>query len=153
MRSRQTLAMPSPSLATFNPTPSVERAGMVAVTTARSVPDDAGAVGVPVGVKGPVPRQIGLDRSTLAASGFDGKVGQTLVVPRKGGPTVIAVGVGDPGELTPATRRDAAAAFARAAGKHERLATHSPTPAMAMPRPRPKPSSRACCSRGTATRR
>ena len=115
--------MPSPTLATFNPTPSVERAGTVAVSTARSVPDDAGAVGVPVGVKGPVPRQIGLDRATLAASGFDGKVGQTLVVPRKGGPSVIAVGIGDPAELTPARRRDAAAAFARAAGKHDRLAT------------------------------
>ena len=115
--------MPSPTLATFNPTPSIERAATVAVTVARSAPDGAGALGVPVGVKGPVPRQVGLDRSTLAASGFEGKLGQTLVVPRKGGPSVIAVGIGDPAELTPAGRRDAAAAFARAAAKHDRLAT------------------------------
>jgi leucyl aminopeptidase len=45
------------------------------------------------------------------------------VVPRKGGPSVVAVGIGDPAELTPAVRRDAAAAFARAASKHSRLAT------------------------------
>ena len=115
--------MPSPTLATFNPTPSIERAATVAVTVARSAPDGAGALGVPVGVKGPVPRQVGLDRSTLAASGFEGKLGQTLVVPRRGGPSVIAVGIGDPAQLTPAGRRDAAAAFARAAAKHDRLAT------------------------------
>jgi leucyl aminopeptidase len=113
--------MPSPTLATFTPTPSID--GTIAVTVSRGVPESAGAVGVPVAVKGPVPRQIGLDRATLAASGFEGKVGQTLVVPRKGGPSVIAVGVGDPAELTPAARRDAAAAFARAASKHDRLAT------------------------------
>ena len=65
-------------------------------------PTAPASLGVPVGVKGPVPRQVGLDRSTLAASGFEGKVGQTLVVPRRGGPSVIAVGIGDPAELTPA---------------------------------------------------
>ena len=115
--------MPTATLASFNPTPSIEQASTVAVSVARSFPADAGALGVPVGVKGPVPRQVGLDRSTLEASGFEGKVGQTLVVPHKGGPSVIAVGVGDPAELTLAGRRDAAAAFARAAGKHDRLAT------------------------------
>ena len=78
---------------------------------------------MPVGEKGAVPRQLGLDRATLVASGFDGKVGQTLVVPRRDGPSVVAVGIGDPRELDAARLRDAAAAFARAAAKHGHLAT------------------------------
>jgi leucyl aminopeptidase len=109
--------------ATFNPTPSIERAHDVVVTVSRSVPSTADAVGVPVAAQGAVPRQLGLDRVTLAGSGFDGKVGQTLVVPRRGGPTLVAVGTGEPGALTPAQLRDAAAAFARAAAKHGALAT------------------------------
>ena len=87
------------------------------------MPAAAGAVGVPVGEKGAVPRQLGLDRATLDGVGFDGKVGQTLVVPRRDGPTVVAVGVGDPRELDAARLRDVAAAFARAAAKHGHLAT------------------------------
>ena len=110
-------------IATFNPTPSIERSHDVVVSVGRSVPSTADVVGVPVGTKGAVPRQLGLDRTTLAESGFDGKVGQTLVVPRRDGATLVAVGVGDPGDLTPARLRDAAAAFARAAAKHGALAT------------------------------
>src|SRR5262249_7560893 len=74
-----------------------------------------------VGVDGAVPRQLGLDRAMLGASGFDGQVGQTLVLPRPDGPTVVAVGIGDQATLDAATLRDAAAAFARAVGKHPHL--------------------------------
>ena len=70
-----------------------------------------------------MPRQLGLDRATLAAGGFEGKVGQTLVVPRKDGPSVVAVGTGDPADLDAAGLRDAAAAFGRATGKHAHVAT------------------------------
>ena len=111
------------TVATFDPTPSVARAGEVTVAVARSIPGAADAVGIPVGVKGAVPRQIGLDRASLTASGFEGKVGQTLVVPRQGGGVVVAIGVGDAGTLTAAQLRDVAAAFARAAAKHGALAT------------------------------
>ncbi|MET0458098.1 MAG: leucyl aminopeptidase [Ilumatobacteraceae bacterium] len=111
------------SVLSFNPTPSIERSGDVVVTVARAVPDTVGSVGVPVGEKGTVPRQLGLDRATLVASGFDGKVGQTLVVPRRDGPSVVAVGIGAPAELDASRLRDAAAAFGRAAAKHARLAT------------------------------
>ena len=110
-------------VATFNPTPSIERSHDVVVSVGRSVPSTADVVGVPVGTKGAVPRQLGLDRATLAEFGFDAKVGQTLVVPRRDGATLAAVGIGDPADLTPATLRDAAAAFARAAAKHGALAT------------------------------
>jgi leucyl aminopeptidase len=108
--------------ATFDPTPS-RATSDVTVTAVRTVPSGAGVVGIPVAAAGPVPRRVGLDRATLVASGFDGKVGETLVVPRRGGPSVIAVGVGDLDVLDAATLRDAAAAFARAASNHRHVAT------------------------------
>ena len=66
---------------TFNPTPSLAQSARDHRVSPDGVPADADVVGVPVRRQGPVPRQLGLDRATLAASGFDGKVGQTLVVP------------------------------------------------------------------------
>jgi leucyl aminopeptidase len=108
--------------ATFDPTPSRAAADVV-VGTARAVPGDAGAVGIPVGLTGPVPRRIGLDRATLEAAGFHGKVGETLVVPRRDGPSVVAVGVGAADTLDATALRDAAAALARAAGNHRHVAT------------------------------
>lgn len=92
------------------------------VTIARNAPRTADAVGLAVGPSGAVPRQLGLTRAALELNGFTGKVGQTLVVPAKDGPTYIAVGVGD--AATDTQRRDAAAAFARAAGKRAALATN-----------------------------
>ena len=44
-------------------------------------------------------------------------------MPRRDGASVVAVGVGDPAELTAAALRDAAAAFARATAKHAAVAT------------------------------
>jgi leucyl aminopeptidase len=111
------------TISAFDPTPSIGRAHDVVVAVARSAPSGADAVGVPVATTGPIPRQLGLDRATLAASGFDGKVGQTIVVPRRDGPSLVAVGIGDAGAVTPAVLRDAAGAFARAAAKHGALAT------------------------------
>ena len=69
------------------------------VQIARSAPKTADAVGVPVGTSGAVPRSLGLSRAVLASYGFEGKVGQTLVVPSASGPTHIAVGIG-PGPFT-----------------------------------------------------
>jgi leucyl aminopeptidase len=116
-----TLDLTSAALS-FDPAPSRSRSD-VEVGVARSVPSDAGVVGVPVGTDGTVPRQLGLDRATLTAAGFDGKVGQTLVVPRRSGPSVVAVGVGDRVAVDATALRDAAAAFARAAGKQAHVAT------------------------------
>ena len=91
------------------------------VAVVRSVPADAEALGVPVGSSGSVPRSIGLTRAALGAHGFDGEVGQTLIVPSRDAPTVVAVGVGD----TPSVPdlRNAAAAFARATAERSRVAT------------------------------
>ena len=82
---------------------------------ARSTPAGAGAVGVPVATKGSVPRAVGLDRATLAAAGFEGKVGQTLVVPQRDGATVVVIGVGGGGGERRA-RPGTSAAVAPAAG-------------------------------------
>jgi leucyl aminopeptidase len=107
-----------------NLTPSVTAARRVAVNVATTVPSRATAFGVAVAEGGPTPKQVRLDRSRLAASGFTGKVGQTLVIPQTDGPVVIAVGIGSEKNLDAARLRDAAAAFARAASRHSKLATN-----------------------------
>ena len=94
----------------------------VNVAVVRSAPRTAEAVGLAVAPSGPVPRQLGLNRAALEAHGFTGKVGSTLVVPNGGGPTLVAVGVGD--APTANQLREAAATFARAAGKRSHVATN-----------------------------
>ncbi len=92
------------------------------VRIVRSTPKAVESIGVPVGTRGAVPRSLGLNRAALTAAGFDGKPGQTLVLPSANGPTQIAVGIGDD-KLTAATLRNAAAALVRAAGKRASIAT------------------------------
>jgi len=91
--------------------------------TVRSAPRGIDAIGVPVGTTGPVDRDLGLKREDLSAHGFDGKVGQTLTIPRATGPTLIAVGVGDPKKARPSHVRDAAAALARASTRFAHVST------------------------------
>jgi leucyl aminopeptidase len=108
---------------TFDPIPSRAVTSAVAIDVVREVPPEATALAVPVASDGAVPRErADLDRATLEASGFDAAVGETLVLPRVDGPMIIEVGVGPRASLDLAAIRDAAAAFARAAGKHARLA-------------------------------
>ncbi len=108
--------------AASSPTPSIERNAGITIGVAASAPKAATAVGVPVGTSGPIDAQLGLDRRRLKAAGFDAAIGSTLVVPAAEGATVLGVGVGDPGQLDVAGLRNAAAAFARAARSHARLA-------------------------------
>lgn len=105
-----------------NLTPSLNRSADTRTTVADAVPSSATCFVVPVGVEGVPPSELGLDRAALATAGFDGRVGQTLPLPRTNGPTLIAVGVGEPAKLDAAVLRDAAASFAQAALKHEHLA-------------------------------
>ena len=92
------------------------------IRISRSTPKAVDSIGVPVGTRGAVPRSLGLNRAALTAAGFDGKAGQTLVLPSGTAPTLIAVGIGDD-KLTAATLRNAAAALVRAAGKRTSIAT------------------------------
>ncbi|HSL59884.1 MAG TPA: leucyl aminopeptidase family protein, partial [Acidimicrobiales bacterium] len=100
--------------APFSPSPSVQ--GQVVVAVVDAVPDHLDALGVLVGPDGAPPAALGSGRDELTAAGFTGALGTTLVVPRPGSPTVIAVGTGpDPDG---AALRDAAAAFASASSPH-----------------------------------
>jgi leucyl aminopeptidase len=94
----------------------------VSVHIARTAPKTVEVVGVPVGVSGAVPRSLGMSRAVLAGHGFEGKPGQTLVVPAADGPTYIAVGIGN-GALSTQGLRNAAAALVRAVGKRATVAT------------------------------
>src|SRR5215831_425072 len=103
--------------------PSVKRSAEVTINVSSSLPTGDGCLGVPVGIDGAVPPSLGVDRAALSAMGFEGKVGQTLALPSRGGPGLVAVGTGNAAELGAAKLRDAAAAFARAAAKHSHLVT------------------------------
>jgi leucyl aminopeptidase len=95
----------------------------LSVQLSRSVPKSVDAIGVPVATGGPVPRSLGVSRAQLATLGFEGKVGQTLVVPTGDGPILIAVGVGAPGSISANGLRTAAAMLVRAAGKASTIGT------------------------------
>ena len=96
----------------------------ISFKVSRSTNVSADAVGIPVATEGPVPAAVGLGRRELADRGFDGKVGQTLVLHGLGGSrVVIAVGVGDVTKYGTVEARNAAAALARAAGKAGTLVT------------------------------
>jgi leucyl aminopeptidase len=110
------------AVAGFDPIPSWQAAARVAVDVRTSAPDDATAVGIPVLSDGPVPDRVPLDRATLEASGFGASVGETLVLPRADGPLTIEAGLGPAAAVDAAGLRSAAAAFARAAIRHGRLA-------------------------------
>ena len=90
----------------------------------RSIPRSADAVGLAVATTGLVPRALGLSRAALTAHGFDGQVGQTLIVPSTTGPTYIAVGIGEARRADAADVRLAAAALARVTTRRNHVATN-----------------------------
>jgi leucyl aminopeptidase len=92
------------------------------VSVARDTPNTE-AIGIPVTQDKAVPSELGLSRAQLTAAGFDGKIGQTLVVPAEGKTVRIAVGVGEGNSAGAHELRNAAAALARAASKHVSLST------------------------------
>ena len=94
----------------------------VNVQIVRAAPKTVEVIGVPVGTGGAVPRSLGLNRAALIGHGFEGKIGQTLVLPSAAGPTLIAVGMGD-GQVTASSVRNAAATLVRAAGRRASIAT------------------------------
>jgi leucyl aminopeptidase len=96
----------------------------IAFSLTDDVPADAAAVGAPVfaGRILPPGSAADLDLNFLAERGFEGKPGEALAVPAGRG-TWIALGVGNPDEVTAETLRRAAAAFVRAAWKDRSGAT------------------------------
>jgi leucyl aminopeptidase len=102
----------------FDPAPSLSRTTRVDVVAASP---GAHVLGVAVTTDGDVPAAIGLSREQLAEWGFTGAAGSTFVIPS--GTPVVAVGVGPAAGVSSAGLRDAAAAFARAAGREAALST------------------------------
>lgn len=82
----------------------------------------AGALAVPVAEGGSLPTGLDLDLPALKRAGFEPKVGQALAVPTEGDTLPVLVGVGEKETITAAKLRDAAAAFARVAGRDASLA-------------------------------
>ncbi|MGH2615316.1 MAG: leucyl aminopeptidase [Thermomicrobiales bacterium] len=110
------------SAADFNPIPSREGFQTLTVRVASSAPDNAEAIGVPVAKAGAIPDLLGKDRAAVEALDFTGDAGQALRMPQPDGPTLVAIGVGDPDALDAAKMRDAAAALGRATARYTRLA-------------------------------
>lgn len=104
----------------FAVTQALEHSWAVTIAVDSADSNDATAVGVPVLAGGELP-DVDLDWDLLKEAGFEGKVGQTYVVLRRGSPTTVLVGVGELDSLDAAKVRDAAAAFARASRTHARL--------------------------------
>ncbi|HEY9290058.1 MAG TPA: leucyl aminopeptidase [Microlunatus sp.] len=107
-------------------TPSRRRSGRLRVEATSPADSTAAAVGVLVFAEGTVPADLGLDRAALQRCGFTGHIGQTFTVARSSGAPLIAVGAGTLDRLSPATLRDAAAAFALSVPEQTDLALTAP---------------------------
>lgn len=91
------MAKKSHSRTGVHPAPSLTDTGRIKIAVARAAPASATAHGIAVGTRGAVPKQLGIDRDALAAAGFEGKPGQTFVIPKDKNSVLIAVGIGDAG--------------------------------------------------------
>jgi leucyl aminopeptidase len=87
----------------------------IAFTAAGAVPDDLDALGVPVftGLDPIAGAPAGIDRRFAEQRGFEAKTGEALPLQGEDGVTVVAVGLGAPGEVGRETLRKAGAAFAK----------------------------------------
>jgi leucyl aminopeptidase len=106
---------------TFRAAPSVEAANAVGVLVVAEFSPELDAIGFAVGPEGTVPDDLGVGFDVLVHAGFDGMIGQTLVLAQQTGPTRILFGTGGPQAQPAASLRDAAAAFARAAHRYARI--------------------------------
>ncbi len=101
----------------------------IAVSLAAAVPADTQVIGVPVfaGRTSPDGAGVGLagqiDWAYLAERSFEGKVGETTVLPGADGTAVVAIGVGPPDKITAESLRRSAAALVKAAWRDQRVAT------------------------------
>ena len=96
-----------------------------AFEAAGTLPGGVAVVGVPVYSDLTVPQGAGpdLDANYLIQRRFEGRPGQAQAVPAGDGTTVVALGVGDRGEVGSDEIRRAAATLARQAGAAEHVAT------------------------------
>ena len=103
----------------FEPVPSL--AANHDVRVGSTLDDAAQAAAVFITLEGALPASLGLDRTALAAAGFTGAKGQTLLLPSGKTPVSVLVGTGSGIDNADALR-DAVAAFTRAARESGALA-------------------------------
>ncbi len=90
---------------------------MPSITLSSSIPASATAVDVPT-PSNMVNRLPAAMKRAAKLQGFEGKLGQTLVLAGGDGPVQVLVGVGPSREVTPDKVRRAAAAYARVVARH-----------------------------------
>lgn len=87
----------------------------------------AKAIGFAVASDGAVAKEIGTTRDQLAALGFEGKLGQSLILPNNKKQLTIVVGIGETAKANADVMRTAAATLARASAKVANLSTNIAT--------------------------
>ena len=99
-----------------------------AFSVSKSVPAKVAAIVIPIAASGPIPSGVGLNRSQLAALGFEGKTSQTHTLTPAAGKTAVRVlvGIGDVRDLNTSVLRNVAASAARACARYESIATTLP---------------------------
>lgn len=102
--------------------PSLKAQPTVTVTTGNPG-ENVQATAILVASDLPVPDKLGLDLSQLQRAGFTPKVGGVLAFPSSTNPVLVAVGIGPISDISTASIRDAAAAFARAIPADSIIAT------------------------------
>ncbi len=124
--------MSTPAARAVDPIPSARSTASISTATELPPPEQAGAVAIPVAKGGEPPADLGFDGAALRAAGFEGKRGQTLVVPSSDGHVFVAVGIGAGEKVDAAIVRDLAGEFARAVPHQKRLAVSLPASGTAL---------------------
>ncbi len=99
------------------------KANQVTLKVAKLGDSGATAVGIAVASDGAVDKEIGITRDQLTNLGFEGKPGQTLVLPSNKKQLTIVVGIGEAAKANADVMRTAAAALARASAKGASIST------------------------------
>lgn len=110
---------------TFTPVPSYQPETVVDFTAVTSFSDNCDAIGIFVAAGSEPDQALGLSSDSLALAGFEGKEGQTLLIPSASGtPLLYAIGVGARESLTADSFRAAAATLSRATAKFAHVGVH-----------------------------
>ena len=103
------------------------KTNQITFKVAKTSDSAAKATGFAVASDGAVAKEIGMTRDQLVALGFEGKLGQALILPNNKKQLTIVVGVGETAKANADVMRTAAATLARASAKVASLSTNIAT--------------------------
>src|SRR4051794_9885897 len=109
----------------FSGVPSLAWLDALRMAAVSELDESAGAIVVAV-EPGVSPAGVDVDPDALERAGFEGKTGQTLLLPQQSGPQVVLVGSGPTAELDPTALRALAASAARATTRYPHVGLHLP---------------------------